>query len=268
MTMDSRWVAALAFGLLLRSPIAGAPQAATGPGEPDEFIAAAREAALAYSSRLPDFICTQTVKRLFDRGGGLSALDTLTLETSYYRQSETSKVTHRNGVPDSDFVPTTGIWSRGEFGDNLRKIFAPASEARFRFEKRTSLRGRRAAVYSYRVDRSRAPYVLHTSQQGKPVSAVVGLRGELVIDAADFSILRVVYIAEAIPVDFPMRAMQITVDYEDAEIGGNRYLLPSRAEVMARSAKVSARNESLFRNYRKFSAASVIEFGEPTPPQP
>jgi hypothetical protein len=268
MTIDSRCGAAFVCALvLLRAPIAGAPQAAPAPGESGKFIAAAREAALAYSSRLPDFICTQTVTRLLDRGSGLSPLDSLTFETSYYRQRETSRVTQRNGVPASTYSNSIGMSSRGEFGDNLLKIFAPASEAQFRFERWTSLRGRRAAVYSYRVDRSKAPYTLNTADEGRPVAATVGLRGELIIDAADFSVLRVEYIADDIPRGFPLRSTKVTVDYENAEIGGNRYLLPSRAEGLARTSNVSAKNESLFRNYRKFSAASVIEFGE-QPPQP
>jgi len=239
------------------------------PEERQRFIDSTREAALTYSSRLPDFICTQTVKRSVDRGRGRSSLDTLTYETSYYRQHETDKLTRKNGSPAPDYVQLTGMSSRGEFGENLVRIFTPANEAQFQFVKWTTLRGRRAAVYSYRVSRAKKPYALSSLETNNFVgaAAVVGLRGEMVIDAGDFSVLRVEYIADDIPRDFSIRAAKITVDYENAEINGKQYLLPSKAEGAMRSRTGEANNESAFRNYRKFSADSVIEFGAPAPQQ-
>jgi hypothetical protein len=245
----------------------GAPWQPAAPGEHEEFIEAAREAALAYSSRLPDFICTQTVKRSNGNPSGLTPLDTLSFETSYYRGQETSRLTHVNSAPAAEFAAWRGMTTKGEFGANLVKVFAPASEARFEFLKWTTLRGRRAAVYSYRVARAKAPYLMNTRDNGEAVSAIVGLRGEIVIDAASHSVLRIQYIADEIPSGFPVRAAETTVDYEEAEIGGQRYLLPSRAEGTARTNKTAAKNESLFRNYRKFSADSLIQFGDPAPAQ-
>jgi hypothetical protein len=269
MLSDLRWGGAVMSALVLLSTVTpgNAAERSPTPEEQARFIASTREAALAYSSRLPDFICTQTVKRSLDRGRGMWPLDTLTFETSYYHHRETNKLTHRNGSPASDSIGSPGLLSRGEFGDNLLRIFVPESQAQFRFKKWTSLRGRRAAVYSYRVDRSKEPWLLSTTAGGQPRATSVGLRGDLTIDAMDFSILRVEYIADNIPRDFPMRSAKITVDYENAEIGGKQYLLPARAEGLARSVS-AAKNESVFRNYRKFSADTVIEFGEPLPPQP
>ncbi len=272
MHMAKRGAAGFYAAVLLGAALVGAPQkpAERPPtrAEQERFIASTRASALAYSSRLPDFICTQTVQRSLNRGSGSPSFDTLTFETSYYRERETNRLTHRNGRPASDYARTAGMSSRGEFGANLARIFAPASEAKFRFEKWTSLRRRRAAVYSYRVGRDKAPYQLSTSEDGRPVFAVVGLLGELVIDAEDFSILRVTYNADDIPRGFPMRSTAITVDYEKASIGGKEYLLPSRAEGTARSPIGRASNQSVFANYRKFSADSVVEFGEQAPAQP
>ena len=262
---------ALVFAwILLGSPTLGAQDnpAERSPAsqEQERFIASTREAALEYSNRLPDFVCAQTVDRFVDRGHGLTRIDSLTFETTYYRRQEVSKPLARNGSPASQLAGSDGLLSRGEFGENLRRIFAPNNEAQFHFEKWTTLRGQRAAVYSYQVDQSKAPYLIAAFGGDASGAVVVGLRGELVIDAGNFSILRVVYIADGIPSDFPVRSTKITVDYENASVGGVPYLLPSKAVVvLSRSSNYEARNESVFRRYRKFSADSVIEFGEDAP---
>jgi hypothetical protein len=261
---------ALVFAwILLGSPILGAQEkpAERSPTseEQERFIASTREAALAYSDRLPDFVCAQTVDRFVDHGHGLMRIDSLTFETTYYRRQEVSKPTFRNGSPASQLAGSDGLSSRGEFGENLRRIFAPNNEAQFHFEKWTSLRGQRAAVYSYQVDRSKAPYLVAAFGGDASGVVVVGLRGEIVVDAGDFSVLRVVYIADGIPSDFPVRSTKITVDYENAGVGGVQYLLPSKAVVLSLSSNYEARNESVFRRYRKFSADSVIDFGGDVP---
>jgi hypothetical protein len=62
-----------------------------------------------------------------------------------------------------------------------------------------------------------------------------------------------------------VRSTKITVDYENAGVGGVQYLLPSKAVVLSLSSNYEARNESVFRRYRKFSADSVIDFGGDVP---
>jgi hypothetical protein len=265
----SRGFALVCTFVLLGSRAAGAP--GDDPGRPptaqeqERLIAATRETVVAYSSRLPDFICTQTVKRTMVRGGRNLVVDTLTFETSYFRQRETNRLTHRNGVPvASEDVLLTGMSSRGEFGDNLLRIFAPNSEARFGFEKWTSVRGRRAVVLSYRVDRSQQPYVLTENHGGRMVPAVVGLRGKITVDVSDFSVLRVEYEADGIPGGFAIFSSKIAVEYANAEIGGKQYLLPARAEGVLGSSAGTSRNEAVFGKYRKFSTESVVGFSEPS----
>jgi hypothetical protein len=205
------------------------------------------------------------VHRFQDKGWAYGPIDVLTFETSYFRQQEASRLTKRAGAPISALFKLTGILSRGEFGDNFRNIFAPASETQFQFERWTTVRGRQAAVYSYRVDRSKEPYMVSTAQGGKPVSATVGLRGELVIDARSFAVYRADYIADQIPGGFPVQLAKVTVEYDNAEIEGKAYLLPSKAVALLRAGKTEKRNETVFSRYRKFTADTAIRFAGDEP---
>jgi hypothetical protein len=51
------------------------------------------------------------------------------------------------------------------------------------------------------------------------------------------------------------------VDYALASVAGRNYLLPARSETETHSTETWARNKMEFRNYRKFSVDSVIDFG-------
>jgi hypothetical protein len=157
--------------------------------------------------------------------------------------------------------------SRGELGANMRTIFEPASSGAFHFERWTTVGGRRAAVYSYRVERSRAQYVI-TAYGGDTVErAQTGLRGEATIDRETSGLLRLHYIADAIPPGFPVRRMDVTVDYGNAEIAGARYLLPLRAVVETQDRWKTDRNEVSFGPYRRFSSESSLSFGEEEKPE-
>jgi len=238
--------------------------------EQEQFLAAARKLALDYAKSLPNFLCTQTVNRFIDQGRYSPKIDTLTVEVGYYQQEEGYSLTEVDGAPvDMDYTDVRGTISRGEFGSNLRTIFDPASAAEFHFVRWTTLRGRRAAVYSYRVERSKAHYAITAGANYKFSREQVGLRGEAVIDGETYGILRLNYMAADIPSGFPVRRTSVTVDYGDAEIGGKRYLLPLKAVVELQDKSQTHKNEVTFHSYRKFSSDSSISFGEEEPkPQP
>jgi VWFA-related protein len=268
-----------------------APSSAPDSMSPSEaeqarFLAVARQVALEHAKSLPDFLCTETVRRsvfagpqipypkvtIFGQGqlGAAATVggpqerieDTLTVEVGYYEQQERYRLTETNGsLVKGDYSNAGGFLSRGEFGSNLRRIFDPASAAEFHFERWTTVRRRRVAVYSYRIERSKAHYSIRTSVTGGGQQAEVGLRGEAVIDRETYGVLRLNYMADGIPADFPVRRASATVDYGDAKIGGKPYLLPLKAVVEAEELGVTSRNEVTFHSYRKFSSESTLRFG-------
>jgi len=238
--------------------------------EQERFLAAARQVAVDYASWLPNFLCTQTVRRSIDSGRGMVGQDALTVEVGYYERQEMYRLTEVDGVPtENNYGDSSGLFSQGEFGTNMRNIFEPAAAAEFHFERWTTMGGRHAAVYSYRVERLKAHYSITTSAGDKALREQVGLRGEAVIDRETYGLLRLRYAADSIPPDFPIRFSSVTVDYGDAEIGGRGYLLPLKAVVELRYKSLSSKNEVTFHSYRKFSSDSSIRFAEePATKQP
>ena len=152
-------------------PAATAPLPGSIPAagsEQESLLASARQAALDYAGRLPNFLCTETVRRTADHGRGFKSVDTLTVEVGYYESADRYRLTEVNRIPvHTPYGDSRGTISRGEFGSNLRTIFDPASAADFRFERWTTVNGRRAAAYSYRVERAKAHYQLEAGEGDK-----------------------------------------------------------------------------------------------------
>jgi hypothetical protein len=239
----------------------------SGP-EQGRVLASARQVALDYASRLPSFLCTGTVRRYVNQGHGFAPADTLTIEIGYYENRESYRLTEVNGTPVAmGYSDALGMVSRGELGANMRTIFDPASAGEFHFERWTTAGGRRAAVYSYRVERAKAHYTITAYGGGTAQRAETGLRGEATIDRETYGILRLHYMADAIPPGFPTRRMDVTVDYGSAEIAGAPYFLPLKAVVETQDKLKTYRNDVSFGPYRKFSSDSSISFGEEERPK-
>ena len=232
------------------------------PEEQVSLLERVRESALRYTKSLPDFICTQIVKRYVDAGRERWApIDTLKLKLSYFDQKEDYKLLTINNKPTSlDYMESGGSSSKGEFGTVLHVIFDPKSNGVFHWKGWTTLRKRRAAVYTYRVEQPNSTYTVMV-QTGKShrLEAVVGFHGEIVVDRDTNMLLHLTTDAE-LPMGFPMRQSSTALDYDFAEVGGQEYLLPLRAEVEMRSARLHTRNVVEFQNYQKFQTDASISF--------
>ena len=247
--------------------------AAVAPGlaqqlEPEQasLLEQARETALQYSDSLPNFLCTETVRRAQDPLGmrrGTSR-DSLTVKLSYFEHKENYKLLEIDGAPTSlQYESVAGAVSTGEFGTRLYMLFHPASQGDFRWKGWTTLRKRRAARFSYRIALEHSNYVIrHGTPQEGSKEIVVPYHGEVYVDEETHMALRVTLQAE-IPHGFPINGIDSTVDYEFAALGGNRYLLPSHAYVKSTKGTLVAENYVEFREYRKFQADATIRFDPP-----
>ncbi len=65
---------------------------------------------------------------------------------------------------------------------------------------------------------------------------------------------------DGIPAEFPIQSVSIDQDYDLAEIGGQRYLLPLHSDVRSREGNYRAWNEVTFRNYQKYGTETSITF--------
>jgi hypothetical protein len=222
-----------------------------------------RQGALDYTRSLPDFICTQVVKRFVDRNGRdrWTPIDTLTVKLSYFEQKEDYKLLTIDNKPTTlDYMNSGGSASKGEFGTVLNVIFDPKSAGEFHWKNWTTLRKRRAAVYKYRVDRAHSTFVVSVQYEASQLmETVVGFHGEIVVDRDTNMPLHLTTEAE-LPAGFPARQTRTTLDYDFAEVGGREYLLPLNAEVEMRSTRLHTRNSVAFQNYQKFHTDTTITF--------
>ena len=234
-------------------------------GEMREIIQAARTYALNYSKSLPNFLCTQTVKRYQDpmHTGVWRLRDTLSLNLSYTDQAEDYKLISVNNHPaKTTYESLGGAVSEGEFGSLMYGIFNPDSHPRITWDHWTKLRGRPAQVYSYVIYMANAGYNITYGSGGERVSAKAGAAGEVYLDPENQVVLRLTRRATDLPSNFPITLATTVLDYDDGEIGGRKYFLPSHATIHMATWALATRNEVDFGGYRKFQGDSTITFGK------
>jgi len=249
----------------LRRTSAGFPVAALearrapAPVEQQQIVEMARERALNFTRSLPDFICTEVVRRYNDTRSRL--LDTLTLKLTYFEHKEKYELLAINGR--STVLPyesVGGVITQGEFGSLLSEIFDRRSGADFHWDHWTTLRQRLAQVYAFRVPAERSHYRILVGGRGSRDETVAGQHGFVYVDAETSQTVRIASQAEGIPPDFPVLSSSTTLDYGFAEVGGRRFLLPLDAEARMSTAQMRSRNEVEFHSYKKFAAEATITY--------
>jgi hypothetical protein len=218
-----------------------------------------------YTRSLPDFICTETVHRWTapDGNEAWQPSPTVVAELTFFEQRENYKSLTIDGRPAGESLQAvTGVMSQGEFGSMLAAIFNPSADAYYRWDHWTTLRKRPTYVYFFRIAVSHAPHrIFFGAAGGKPVGAVTGEHGFLYIDRETNSVTRIVQEAEDIPAGFPVQKSGTVLDYDYADIGGTRFLLPLRAEVRLDAGKTQNLNTVEFQAYRKFVSRATVKFG-------
>ena len=234
--------------------------------EQSKLLEQARQESLAYSRSLPDFLCTEVITRREDpRGDGRwRGLDTLTVRLSYLDHLENYKLTAINGKPTNlEYLSVGGSLSTGEFGNRLIALFVPASKAEFEWKGWTRIRGRRAAVYRYRIAKENSSFLIQGgATPGGPDSLVAAYRGEVSIDEETHRVLRLSALAE-LPVGFVIKEGSSLIEYDFRKVSGKEFLVPVRAEAALKRGSYKSENLVDFRDYRKFQGESTISFDLP-----
>jgi hypothetical protein len=230
------------------------------------LIERSRAKALDYARSLPDFVCTEKIWRYapfeYQVGHGWRLSDTLTVRLSYFQQKEEHKLVAIDDKPsDRKCEELAGVTGMGEFGGALLMIFRPASETSFRWQGRKTVRGHKAAVYTYEVDVTHSRYRLSNGLVGHMREALVGFGGDLELDRETGEVLHFIYLPDPIPKDLDLFYARTTVDYDLADVGGRNYLLPARSETEMYGRFTAARSVTEFRDYHKFAADSAVDFG-------
>ena len=231
--------------------------------EQKKVIEEARDYALNYTKRLPDFICTQVARRFLDPSGleFWQRIDIITAKLTFFEQKEDYKVVMVNSQPiDIPYERLSGAISSGEFGTMMKALFEPETKAEFTWTRWTTLFGRRHHVYNYRVAQSRSQWKISYQRSLEIIS---GYHGLVFVDDGTHSVSRIRLDADSIPPSFPIQQASIELDYDLVAIGNSQFMLPLRHTMRMREGKLLAKNEVQFLMYRKFGAEATITFDTP-----
>jgi hypothetical protein len=233
------------------------------PEEQAKVLDEVREYALNYSKNLPDFICTQVVRRYIDPRGleYFQLMDTLTVRLSYFEQKEDYKLILVNNTPATQsYQQLGGATSSGEFGSMLKAVFERNTQARFQWDHWATLRKRRALVFAYHVAQMNSQWHIDFERKQDIITAYNGL---VYVDRDTHQVLRLTLDAVDIPPAFPVQQAKTVLDYDYVDLSGHPFLLPLKAEIRMRAERQLTRNDVEFRLYRKFSAETEIKFDTP-----
>ena len=236
------------------------------PQEINFALAEAARNSLNYAASLPDFFCTETVRRYEDvklkEKQKWELKDTLTLKLSYFEHVEDYKLAAINGRPTyRSYEEVGGAQSQGEFGSLLLSIFRGASKDRFVWDHWTTLRKRPTHVFAFVIKLEDSDYTVHfAASWHQPATTRSGQHGFIYVDRDTNRVVRVYAEADGIPEDFPVTNVSTLLDYDFVDVSGRQFLLPLRALVRMGTSRVQTRNEVAFAGYRKFSSDTNITF--------
>jgi hypothetical protein len=220
----------------------------------------AASSASGYSSLLPNFRCNQETHRLsapvkspdrFHEG------DVYLEELTYENGKESYRTLEFNGLKsDRMRGAIKGVHSQGEFGTMLRALFSPYVSAKYRWTGRGMAGGVLCDVFEIEVPAAKSNFVLYFNLRQQ----VAGYTGRVFIDQEAGLVRRLIMSGNGLPKDFGFQSPTFSLDYGMVRVGLQDYLLPLRSVFQARQGKTVVRNETVFRDYRKFEASSEIRF--------
>jgi hypothetical protein len=238
--------------------------------EAADVLASARKKTLEAVGEMPDFVVKQQIQRsaAYAGTGNFRPLDRLVVAVSYrstgqeeYKVLSVDGILQNNPQNKQSYEETGGTSSTGEFVTMLATIFKPENEGAFEAIETDVLRGRRALVYDFSVERDKAKQQI-VSFGASSVSTMTGMKGKIWIDRDDFRVLRVESEATEIPDTFPIRTARRNIDYDWVTIAGEKYLLPSLSDVRltqrAKTEVYETRNLIKFKEYQKFGTDVTV----------
>ena len=256
------------------SPAASEPLPANMPATPETapapantagsgslaLLEKAKEVAEEFLTGLPNYVCQQFTTRYVSEGHvtDWKALDVVSADVVYEKGKERYEHLAINGKPVKKSIEETGSWSTGEFGTVLADMFSPATAAEFKFAGNRTIRRQAAAIYDFDVTHPHSHWKIQVPGQ----AVMPAYHGSVWIAKDSARVLRIEMQAVKIPVDFPRDTTEMALDYDYANLGADKYLLPVKAEVLScqRGSSLCERNVIEFRNYHKYAGESTITF--------
>jgi len=216
--------------------------------------------ALGYSSRLPNFRCTQETHRFtapIQNPGELKKVDSFKDDLIYEDGRERYHTVEINGAKaDKTRRELKGVQSRGEFGSMLKGMFEAASEATYKWVGRAMAMGVLCDVFEVRIAADKSGLNLYYN--GQPASAAY--TGQVFIESETGLVRQLTIQGSGLPPEFPLQSPAFSLNYGMVRIGTEDFLLSLRSVMQVREMNKFVRNETVFRDYRKFDAESRVKF--------
>ena len=210
-------------------------------------------------THLPDFTCTETIRRSIQYKGHATAdmVDTIRLDVAFVNHQELYGWTGEGKIDQTD--PTRmvgGSIANGYFASFLNNIFL-VSTTTFHYAGHVKLDGQDMLQYDYKVPQIAGAYRLR-SLHGH---AVVGYHGSFWLKEGTLDPLRINIAADDIPSDSGFGAAISRLDYGPVDIRGKSFVLPGAGEFTFTDTDGNqSRNNLSFRACREFVGESTVRF--------
>jgi VWFA-related protein len=227
--------------------------------ELDRVIAGAREHAVNYSAKLPNFLCVEMTNRSVDLSGNgnWQLRDSFGELLRYVDNQETRTTLEVDGRPSKEKrADMNGPLSLGEFGHVLSLVFGPSSKAEFHWKETDALANGTVQVFEYRVERQNNNMLLSDNSG----NVYAGFHGLAYIDSSTMGTRRITMEADGLPRDFSIHAASIAIDYDYVTVGAHDYLMPVRGTIRLKRGRHEADlNQIVFQDYRRFASQTKIK---------
>lgn len=215
-------------------------------------------------AKLPDYVCTQTVKRMSraDETRAWESMNVIRMDVALVGETE---LYGKPGAKSFEKRPIAqwagqGAFSTGKFGSLAKHLFFGA-EARLQYKGESERDGRKSHEYSYDVVPERSSYRLKAGD----AEEAVGFQGSFWIDAASLDLIELDVQAYDIPQGLGLSEAGSILTYRRVAIGDAQVLLPVMTTLELISADgAQNRNVTRIDSCRQYGAESSIRFAGQT----
>lgn len=219
---------------------------------------------LSLPRKMPNVTCDLETHRHWPSFDGAHR-DVVTATVSYEDgQERYSNIKVEGNPANASLAVLNSSWSMGELAAILQTVFAPLSDAGFRFSKEVKLNSIPALVFEYRVGQSSNElYYSHAQYlSGLGVTFFPAYRGKVWLNKSNFQVMRLDRETADMPASFPITRATTRIDYVDVPLGdGSDFVLPEKSEIEICSGQVwseCSHNVVRFKNWHKFRAKTRI----------
>jgi len=210
----------------------------------NQMLALVKDFVVRTVPRLPNFTATRTTttyqrdllrKELWQAVGLYHAL------VSYRDGQERQR--------SSEFEVAPGLSTQGEFGPILSVVMNDISKDNVAWSRWEYGKNGPLGVFRYRADVGHSHY--------KVENRLSGYVGEITIDPADGSIVRVALKADMEPAN-PFLVADMMIEYGPEVLGGRTYICPRTGVALSQGLRLQLLNSVAFTNYHLFHATTRI----------